>query len=173
MHANGAAQYFEEALKIRNLLQEFEAPERAAAGRRTGRRSATPGQSQSWKTSPSTCKPCHSPATSRPARPRLSACNWRGAASPSPRDLSRRSSWRCRSGILAPSSSACSRPHSMCASTTATQTSSTSFTSSRAAASPRPRREINLSEDVFAGYKTTLHGGRVVFREYHQAEKVG
>ena len=26
------------------------------------------------------CKPCHSPATSRrPARPRLSACNWRGS----------------------------------------------------------------------------------------------
>ena len=34
-------------------------------------------------------------------------------------------------------------------------------------------KEINLSEDVFAGYKTTLHGGRVVFREYHQLGKVG
>ena len=32
-------------------------------------------------------------------------------------------------------------------------------------------KEINLSEDVFAGYKTTLHGGRVVFREYHQLGK--
>ena len=32
MHANGAAQYFEEALKIRNLLQEFEAPEEGGGG---------------------------------------------------------------------------------------------------------------------------------------------
>ena len=32
-------------------------------------------------------------------------------------------------------------------------------------------KEINLSEDVFAGYKTTLRGGRVVFKEYHQLGK--
>ena len=29
-------------------------------------------------------------------------------------------------------------------------------------------KEINLSEDVFAGYKTALAGGSVVFREYMQ-----
>ncbi len=32
-------------------------------------------------------------------------------------------------------------------------------------------KEINLSEDVFAGYKTTLRGGRSVFKEYHQLGK--
>ncbi|KAL3922672.1 MAG: hypothetical protein SGPRY_004475, partial [Prymnesium sp.] len=32
-------------------------------------------------------------------------------------------------------------------------------------------KEVNLSEDVFAGYKTILRGGRVVFREYHQVGK--
>jgi callose synthase len=30
---------------------------------------------------------------------------------------------------------------------------------------------INLSEDVFAGYKTTLRGGRSIFKEYHQLGK--
>lgn len=30
---------------------------------------------------------------------------------------------------------------------------------------------MNLSEDVFAGYKTVLRGGRVVFREYHHVGK--
>ena len=32
-------------------------------------------------------------------------------------------------------------------------------------------KEINLSEDVFAGYKTALAGGSVVFREYMQVGK--
>ena len=32
-------------------------------------------------------------------------------------------------------------------------------------------KEVNLSEDVFAGYKTVLRGGRVVFREYHQVRE--
>ena len=32
-------------------------------------------------------------------------------------------------------------------------------------------KQINLSEDVFAGYKTVLRGGKVVFREYHQVGK--
>ena len=32
-------------------------------------------------------------------------------------------------------------------------------------------KEINLSEDVFAGYKTMLRGGRVVHVEYHQLGK--
>ena len=42
-------------------------------------------------------KPRHSPATSRrPARPRLSACNWRGQSRPSSRTrTARRSSTRC------------------------------------------------------------------------------
>ena len=47
---------------------------------------------------------------------------------------------------------------------------STSSTSSRAAAASASK-EINLSKDVFAGYKTTLRGGRVVFKEYHQLGK--
>ena len=32
-------------------------------------------------------------------------------------------------------------------------------------------KQINLSEDVFAGYKTVLRGGRIVFKEYHQVGK--
>ncbi len=32
-------------------------------------------------------------------------------------------------------------------------------------------KSINLSEDVFAGYKTTLRGGRSAFKEYHQCGK--
>ena len=32
-------------------------------------------------------------------------------------------------------------------------------------------KQINLSEDVFAGYRTVLRGGRIVFREYHQVGK--
>ena len=78
MHANGAAQYFE-ALKIRNLLQEFEAPEEgAAAGRRTGRQ-ARP-RPITIVGFPSTCKPCLALPPAAALRARLSACNWRGAA---------------------------------------------------------------------------------------------
>ena len=32
-------------------------------------------------------------------------------------------------------------------------------------------KEINLSEDIFSGYKTVLAGGCVVFREYHHVGK--
>lgn len=32
-------------------------------------------------------------------------------------------------------------------------------------------KRINLSEDVFAGYKTMLRGGRVIHREYHEMGK--
>ena len=32
-------------------------------------------------------------------------------------------------------------------------------------------KSINLSEDVFAGYKTTLRGGRSIFKEYHSCGK--
>ena len=37
--------------------------------------------------------------------------------------------------------------------------------------SAQASKAINLSEDVFAGYKTVLRGGRIVFREYHQVGK--
>ena len=32
-------------------------------------------------------------------------------------------------------------------------------------------KEVNLSEDVFAAYKTCSHGGRTLFKEYHQLGK--
>ena len=32
-------------------------------------------------------------------------------------------------------------------------------------------KRVNLSEDVFAGYKTMLRGGRVIHREYHEMGK--
>ena len=32
-------------------------------------------------------------------------------------------------------------------------------------------KHVNLSEDVFAGYKTMLRGGRTIFREYHMVGK--
>ena len=32
-------------------------------------------------------------------------------------------------------------------------------------------KQINLSEDVFAGYKTVLRGGRIKFKEYHHVGK--
>ena len=54
--------------------------------------------------------------------------------------------------------------------TTATPTSSTgSLRDARRRA--EGIEEINLSEDVFAGYKTMLRGGRVVHVEYHQLGK--
>ena len=46
-----------------------------------------------------------------------------------------------------------------------------SLVATLAMAAPQASKEVNLSEDVFAAYKTCSQGGRTTFKEYHQLGK--